>query len=85
MIPIIKMLVIGLLVGIVARFLYPGAVHMSLIMSAVLGIAGSFLAGFLGQMLHPQSAEQLHPAGFIYSVVGALVIIFLARSVFHVL
>jgi uncharacterized membrane protein YeaQ/YmgE (transglycosylase-associated protein family) len=84
-IAIIRMLVIGLLAGIVARYLYPGAVHMSLVMSAVLGIAGSFLAGFLGQMLHPRSAEELHPAGIVYSILGALLIIFLARSVFHVL
>ena len=41
----VVMIVVGLIVGILARFFYPGAVHMSLIASAVLGILGSFLAG----------------------------------------
>lgn len=82
---IIKMLIIGLLAGLAARFLYAGAAPMNLVMTTVLGIAGSFVAGFLGQMLHPKSAEGLHPAGLIYSIVGALIIIFVARSVFHVL
>lgn len=83
MMHIVKMLVVGLIVGVIARFLYPGAVHMGLVMSAVLGIAGSFVAGFLGQMLHPKSAEGAHPAGFLYSIVGALILIFLARNVLH--
>jgi uncharacterized membrane protein YeaQ/YmgE (transglycosylase-associated protein family) len=72
--------VVGLIVGILARFFYPGAVHMGLIASAVLGIAGSFLAGFVGRMLHPATRDQpFHPAGFIYSIIGAIVLIFIAR------
>lgn len=80
----IVMALIGLVVGIVARFIYPGAVHMSLIASMVLGIAGSYLAGLIGNLLHKRDGGQpFHPAGFLYSVVGALVLIFLARNVFH--
>ena len=40
----VRMLIVGLIVGILARFLYPGAVHMGLLMSALLGIMGSLLA-----------------------------------------
>ena len=81
---ILRMVVVGLIVGIIARFIYPGPVPLNLVWSAVLGIAGSFVAGFAGSMLHPQAGEQpLHPAGFIYSILGALLLIFLARTVFH--
>jgi uncharacterized membrane protein YeaQ/YmgE (transglycosylase-associated protein family) len=79
MLHIIRMLIVGLIVGIIARFLYPGPVPMSLTLSALLGIAGSFVAGLLGAMLHPNSAKPFHPAGFIYSIVGALILIFIVR------
>lgn len=81
----IVMALVGLVVGIVARFIYPGAVHMSLIASMVLGIAGSYLAGLVGNMIHNRdgSDQPFHPAGFIYSVVGALALIFVARNVLH--
>lgn len=75
----VSMIAVGLIVGILARFIYPGEVPMSLIMSAVLGVVGSFLAGFLGSMLDKEPGTQLKPAGFIYSLVGALAVIFIAR------
>jgi uncharacterized membrane protein YeaQ/YmgE (transglycosylase-associated protein family) len=81
----VVMAVVGLIVGILARFFYPGAVHMGLLMSAILGIAGSFLAGLIGRAVQPSTRDQpLHPAGFIYSIIGAMILIFLARNVFHI-
>lgn len=82
----VVMAFVGLVVGLVARFIYPGAVHMSLIGSAILGIAGSYLAGLAGNMIHKREGDDqpFHPAGFLYSVVGALVLIFLARNVLHI-
>ena len=52
----------------------PGTQSMGLILTAVLGVAGSFLAGFLGQAVGLYQAGQ--GAGFIGSVVGALVLLF---------
>ena len=76
----VVMVIVGLIVGILARFFYPGAVHMGLIASALLGIAGAFLAGLVGRALHPASRDQpFHPAGFIYSIIGAMVLIFVGR------
>ena len=76
----VVMIIVGLIVGILARFFYPGAVHMGLIASALLGIAGAFLAGLVGRALHPATRDQpLHPAGFIYSIIGAMVLIFVGR------
>lgn len=77
---IVVMLVVGAIVGILARFFYPGAVHMGLIASALLGIAGSLVAGYIGRAVQPSMRDQpFHPAGFIYSIVGAMVLIFLGR------
>lgn len=75
----VSMIVVGLVVGILARFLYPGEVPMGLMLSAVLGVVGSFLAGFVGSMLDKEPGTQLKPAGFVYSILGALVVIFIAR------
>ena len=49
-------------------------------MSAVLGIAGSFLAGVVGSMVHKSADGRLHPAGFVWSIVGAMLLIWLART-----
>jgi uncharacterized membrane protein YeaQ/YmgE (transglycosylase-associated protein family) len=77
------MAIIGLIVGIVARFFYPGAVPIGMIASIVLGIAGSYLAGLIGGLIHKREGGGLHPAGFVYSVLGAMVLIFVARNVLH--
>jgi uncharacterized membrane protein YeaQ/YmgE (transglycosylase-associated protein family) len=76
---IIRMIIVGIIVGVLARFFYPGAVHMGLIMSALLGIAGSIVAGFIHKALHPSTAEPFHPAGFVASILGAMALIFVAR------
>ena len=66
----------GFIVGLLARFFYPGAVHMGFILTVVLGIAGSFVAGFIVQMLSPaQRSQPLHPAGWIASILGAIVLL----------
>jgi uncharacterized membrane protein YeaQ/YmgE (transglycosylase-associated protein family) len=76
----VSMIITGLIVGILARFVYPGEVPMGLILSAGLGVVGSFLAGFIGSMLDKEPGTQLKPAGFVWSILGALVVIFLARQ-----
>jgi uncharacterized membrane protein YeaQ/YmgE (transglycosylase-associated protein family) len=78
---ILKTIIVGLIVGVLARFFYPGAVHLGWISSTVLGIAGAFLAGAAIKVLHPKSAEPLHPAGFIASIIGAMVLIFVGRLI----
>jgi len=71
---IIATIVIGLIVGALARFLLPGEQKMGWILTCLLGIAGSFVAGYLGQALGWYAVGQ--PAGFIASVVGAIVLLF---------
>ena len=80
----VSMAVIGLFTGILARFLYPGKVQMGWIASIALGIAGSYLAGLVGNMIHKKpDGPAFSRAGFLYSLIGSMLIIFLARNVFH--
>ena len=67
------MAVIGFIVGLVARAILPGTQSLGIILTAVLGIAGAFLAGFAGQAMGIYTAGQ--PAGFIASVIGAIVLL----------
>jgi uncharacterized membrane protein YeaQ/YmgE (transglycosylase-associated protein family) len=60
-------------VGLIARAILPGTQKLGIILTAVLGIAGSFAAGFIGQAIGWYQAGQ--GAGFIGSVVGAIVLL----------
>jgi uncharacterized membrane protein YeaQ/YmgE (transglycosylase-associated protein family) len=71
---IIWIIVVGFVVGLIARAVMPGEQKMGLILTAVLGIAGSAVAGFLGQAIGWYQAGQ--GAGFIGSIVGALILLF---------
>jgi uncharacterized membrane protein YeaQ/YmgE (transglycosylase-associated protein family) len=69
------MALVGLVVGLVARAIMPGTQSLGFILTALLGIAGSFIAGYLGQMVGIYQAGQ--GAGFIGSVVGAILLLFI--------
>ena len=71
---IIATIFIGLIVGLVARLLHPGKDGLGLIMTALLGIAGSVLASYGGQFLGIYQAGEV--AGFVGAVVGAVLILF---------
>lgn len=76
---IIWTILVGLVVGVVAKFLHPGKEDLGLIMTALLGIAGSVVASFLGQFLGIYQAGQ--GAGFIGAIVGAILILFIYTKV----
>ncbi|MFM9978351.1 MAG: GlsB/YeaQ/YmgE family stress response membrane protein [Sphingomonadaceae bacterium] len=81
MINIIGWIVIGFLSGLLARFFYPGAIEMGWISTTLLGIAGSFAGGFIGGMFTKEKdMMKPSPAGFIMSVIGAIAVIFIART-----
>ena len=73
------MVIVGFVVGLVARALLPGDQKLGLIMTAVLGIVGSLVAGFIGQALGWYQAGA--GAGFIGSVVGAILVLFIYGKV----
>ena len=71
---IIGTIIVGLLVGAIARFVLPGEQKLGWIMTCLLGIGGSLAAGFVGQALGWYQAGQ--GAGWIGSIVGAVVLLF---------
>jgi uncharacterized membrane protein YeaQ/YmgE (transglycosylase-associated protein family) len=76
---IIATLIIGLLAGIVAKLLMPGRDPGGFIVTMLLGIAGAFVATYLGQAIGWYQAGQA--AGFIGAVVGAVIILIAYRLV----
>ena len=68
------MAIVGFIVGLVARAILPGTQNIGIILTAVLGIAGSLVAGLAGQALGWDHAGA--GAGFIGSVIGAVVLLF---------
>ena len=74
---LIYTLCIGLIIGAVAKFLMPGKDPGGWIITILLGIAGAFVGGWLGQVLHLYAPGE--PAGFIASVIGAMILLWLYR------
>jgi uncharacterized membrane protein YeaQ/YmgE (transglycosylase-associated protein family) len=74
---IIYAILIGLVVGIVAKVLMPGRDPGGFIITTLLGIAGAIVAKYLGQAMGWYGAEE--PVGFIASVLGAIILLVLYR------
>jgi uncharacterized membrane protein YeaQ/YmgE (transglycosylase-associated protein family) len=72
---ILLFIVFGLIVGFVARALLPGRQSMGAAMTALLGMAGSLIGGIVGNLLAGRPVFDLHAAGFIGSVIGALLLL----------
>ena len=77
---ILGVILIGLAVGIVAKLLMPGDDPGGIIITILLGIAGAFVAKFIGQQLGWYGPTD--PAGFLASVGGAIVLLLLYRLLF---
>jgi uncharacterized membrane protein YeaQ/YmgE (transglycosylase-associated protein family) len=71
--------IIGLIVGAIAKLLMPGKDPGGIFITMLIGIAGSLLAGFLGRALGWYAPGQ--SAGFIMSVVGALILLVIYRLI----
>lgn len=78
MFKLISIILSGLLVGLAARYLYPGAVPMGLGRTILLGIAGSLVAG-LAAGWGTRDRGEISRAGCLASVLGAMVLIFIGR------
>ncbi len=79
MLSLIWTAIIGLVIGAVAKLLMPGKDPGGWIITMLLGLAGSFVAGYIGRALGWYQEGQ--PAGFIMSVLGAILLLFLYRLV----
>lgn len=76
---ILGTILVGFIVGLIARAVKPGNDRMGLIMTTLLGIAGAFVARFLGQAMGLYGANE--PAGWIASVIGAVLLLFIVGMV----
>lgn len=74
--------VVGFVVGLIARAVLPGADHMGLIGTTIVGILGSFAGGYIGALIKkPAEGSTFHPAGFFMSIVGAIVLLLIWRMI----
>jgi len=76
---IIWVVIIGAVVGLIAKFLVPGRDPGGFIVTPLIGIAGAVVATYLGQFLHIYEPGQ--NAGFIGAVVGAVIILLVYRAI----
>ncbi len=80
MLHILWSIIVGFFVGLIARALLPGADHMGFLATTVLGILGSLVGGFIGRLFSkPPEGSKFHPAGFLMSIVGAIVLLIIYR------
>ena len=79
---IIAWVVIGLIVGLIARFLVPGRDPMGCLATSLLGIVGSIVGGFVSRLIWPTppGAGYVRP-GFFISLIGAIVVLLIYRAV----
>ncbi|AUA57502.1 Transglycosylase associated protein [Achromobacter spanius] len=76
---IIIMIIVGFIVGLIARAIMPGDQNMGIIMTTILGIVGAVVAGFLGQTMGWYAEGE--PAGWIASVIGAIIVLFVVGMI----
>jgi uncharacterized membrane protein YeaQ/YmgE (transglycosylase-associated protein family) len=76
---IIGTIIVGFIVGLIARAVKPGNDRMGIIMTTLLGIAGAFIARFAGQAMGWYGPNE--PAGWIASVIGAVILLFVVGMV----
>lgn len=79
MIDLLWFLILGLVIGAVAKLLMPGKDPGGCILTSLLGVAGSFVGGYLGQLLGIYPASGI--GRFIGAVIGAMLLLFIYRLV----
>jgi uncharacterized membrane protein YeaQ/YmgE (transglycosylase-associated protein family) len=80
---IISVIIIGIIAGYVARLLVPGRDPLSFAQTAVLGIVGSFVGGFLGYLVFDKDLDEggLQASGIIGSIIGAVIALLIYNAV----
>ena len=82
MLNIIWFIIVGFFVGLIARALLPGADHMGFLLTTGVGIVGSIIGGLIARLFSkPPPGSKFHPAGFLMSIVGAIILLIILRYV----
>jgi uncharacterized membrane protein YeaQ/YmgE (transglycosylase-associated protein family) len=75
---IIWSILVGFIIGLVARAIMPGSHVMGFWETSIVGIVGSVVGGLIARIFSkPKDGAFFHPAGFILSVIGAIIVLFL--------
>ncbi len=77
---LIGLLLVGLIAGAAARGLVPGKQKITVGATIMIGLAGSFVGGFLGSLFGSGSIFRLHRAGIIGSIVGAVIVLLVYQA-----
>jgi len=78
MLHIIWSVIVGFIVGWIALKIMPGVQHLGFITTTLLGIGGSIVGGLIARLFsRPAPGTAFHPAGFIFSILGALILLFI--------
>jgi len=78
---LVLFILFGFVIGLLARAIMPGDQKMGLLMTTGLGVAGSFLGGVLTSLVTGQRVMDFNTAGVIGSIIGALLLLFIAGMV----
>ena len=82
MLHLIWSIIVGFIVGLIARAIMPGADVMGFWMTAIIGIVGSLIGGVIGMVIkRPAPGTPFHPAGFLLSIVGAIILLYVMQHV----
>ncbi len=78
---IIGLLVVGLIIGALARLIKPGRQRMSIVATLLLGVVGAFIGGFIGGLINDSTnVFELNVLGFIIAVIAAVLLIGVAEG-----
>ena len=72
---LIWMIIVGFIVGVLARWVYPGTIPMGFWATAIVGVIGSLVGGVIGGIIWRSPDGRFHPAGWIMSIIGALILL----------
>ena len=76
MLHIIWSIIVGFIVGLIARAIMPGVQHLGFIATTLLGIGGSIVGGLIARLFSkPTPGSAFHAAGFILSIIGAIILL----------
>jgi uncharacterized membrane protein YeaQ/YmgE (transglycosylase-associated protein family) len=76
MLHIIWSIIVGFIVGLIARAIMPGVQHLGFIATTLVGIGGSIVGGLIARIFsRPAPGSAFHPAGFILSIIGAIILL----------
>jgi len=83
---IIGFLIFGLIIGLLARAIFPGRQHMGWLATAILGMVGSLVGGLIGHAIFGSSSQAngtwgFTPGGWISSIVGAIIVLWIYLAV----